>query len=331
MTERKTDPDRAALLEEKQFSERLIDCLPGTFYLYDSDLRLRRWNKNLEAASGYTAEELSGMNLRDWCRPEERERVLFAAKHLLEEGDAIDFLEMEMRRKDGSGTPYLVSGAHVDSPTGPMLVGVGIDIAARVKAERALAASECNYRELFDATNDALVIHDESGCLLDVNARACAMFGIEPSQVQHLSVNDLSLGEPPYSQSEALTKLRQAMNEGPQVFDWRSRRADGSLFWSEVALRTFHFGDSRELRVIASVRDITERKLADLENQGGCHRKQHERPVPGGALPRASEPSRGDPGRRRTLAVLFESRRPSTAASGGRHRAQREATGATRE
>jgi PAS domain S-box-containing protein len=262
MSERKRAYER--LLQEKHFSERFIDSLPGVFYLYDSNLRLARWNKNQEEVLGYGPDELRGMKMEDLAvAGESRERVLAAALRVLSQGGAPVTVELELRRKDGSAVPHLCSGARIDSPSGPMLVGVGIDITARKTAEKELAASERNYRELFDSTNDALFIHDESGRVLDVNERACVLFGFERSMANRLTIGDLSGGEPPYTQRDALEKIRRAGQEGPQVFDWRSRRRDGTLFWSEVALRAFELGGER--RLIASVRDITERKLAGLE------------------------------------------------------------------
>jgi PAS domain S-box-containing protein len=255
----------AALLQEKQFSERLIDALPGTFYLYDSQLRLRRWNKNHETQMGYSAEELRGKRMEDLPATEEdRSKILAAAQRLLRHGE-LEMLETSLLHKDGSAVPYLVSGACIDSPGGRMILGIGLNISPRVRAEKALAASERNYRELFNATNEGIFIHDDAGHVLDVNDRGCAMFGFTVEEARRSILVELSPGEPPYTQRDAIEQFRRSISEGPQVFDWRSRRSDGSAFWSEIALRAFRVHD--EVRVIASVRDVTDRKRAGLERE----------------------------------------------------------------
>jgi PAS domain S-box-containing protein len=255
----------AALLQEKQFSERLIDSVPGTFYLYDQQFGLRRWNKNHETQMGYTAEELRGRKMGDFVPTEDlRDQVLATTRHLMEHG-GVETLETRLLHKDGSVVPYLVSGVRIDSPDGPMVLGVGLNISARVRAEKALAASERNYRELFNATHDGIFIHDDAGRVLDVNERGCVMFGFDASEACRSPLVELSPGEPPYSQRDAIEKLRLAIAEGPQVFDWQSRRLDGTVFWSGIALRAFRI--EGEVRVIASVRDVTERKLAGLERE----------------------------------------------------------------
>jgi PAS domain S-box-containing protein len=256
----------AAVLQEKQFSDRLIDSLPGTFYVYDAQCRLRRWNKNHETLTGYTAEELQGKWMGDFASTdEEREQVLATARRVLEHGKVEMAEPLPLVHKDGSVVPYLVSAVHIDSPGGPMILGIGLDISSRVRVEKALAASERNYRELFDATHDGIFIHDDTGRVLDVNERGRAMFGFAVSEPHRPPLVELSPGEPPYSQRDATDKFHRAITEGPQVFDWQSRRADGTAFWSEIALRAFRVDG--DVRVIASVRDVTERKRAAFERE----------------------------------------------------------------
>jgi PAS domain S-box-containing protein len=254
----------AAVLEEKQFSERLIDSLPGTFYLYDAQFRLRRWNKNHETLTGYTAEELVGKWVGDFAATEEeREQVLATVRQVLRQGKVETAEPLWLLHKNGTLIPYLVSAVRIESPGGPMILGVGLDISPLVRAEKSLAASERNYRELFNATHDGIFIHDDTGRVLDINERGCTMFGFSASEARHPPLVELSPGEPPYSQRDAIEKLHRAISEGPQVFDWQSRRADGTAFWSEIALRAFRVDG--EVRVIASVRDVTDRKRAGFE------------------------------------------------------------------
>jgi PAS domain S-box-containing protein len=124
-----------------------------------------------------------------------------------------------------------------------------------------LAAGELTYRAIFNATSDGLVIHDVGGRVIDVNERVCAMFRCDRTAALRLSVADMSLGTSPYSQIEATAKFELTMSQGPQVFVWRSKRCDGELFWSEVAMRVDDIAG--EKRVIASIRDISLRVQAE--------------------------------------------------------------------
>ncbi len=118
-----------------------------------------------------------------------------------------------------------------------------------------------DYLAVFNATSDALVVHDPAGRMLEVNDRACALFGYDRATLLQLTTHELSQGAPPYTGVEAAERVRRALTEGPQVFEWRIRRADGTLRWVEVSLRAGSVGGAPQ--VIAALRDITERREAD--------------------------------------------------------------------
>lgn len=120
------------------------------------------------------------------------------------------------------------------------------------------------YREIFDAANDAIFVHDmETGAILHVNRKFEEMYGYTCQEALGLSVEDLSLGEPPYDQDHAVELVRRAAEGEPQLFEWRAKRKDGSLFWVEVNLKRARIAGHD--RVLALVRDVDDRKLAEEE------------------------------------------------------------------
>ena len=137
------------------------------------------------------------------------------------------------------------------------------DISERKRAEEELRQSEQDYREIFNSANDAVFIHDaETGAILDVNDTMLTMYGVSGKHaVITRHPKDLSLGESPYSLTEAAEWMQKAIQEGPQVFNWHARKHNGQLFWVEVALKSVTINGRG--RVLAVVRDITERKRAE--------------------------------------------------------------------
>ncbi|MGW8312734.1 MAG: ATP-binding protein [Desulfuromonadales bacterium] len=144
------------------------------------------------------------------------------------------------------------------------LLGVMIDITAQKQLLDELSHSEQNYREIFNLTSDALFIHDaESGQTLDVNQAMLNMYNCTYEEALAGGVEAFSLGASPYSIKEAKQKLREAREKGSCFFEWRSCKASGEQFWTEVNLRSALIGD--QPRVIAAVRDISERKASENE------------------------------------------------------------------
>jgi len=128
--------------------------------------------------------------------------------------------------------------------------------------EEALAASEANYRAIFEASEDAIFLHDyDSGAILDVNPKACSTYGYSREEMRRLRVGELSGNEPPYTHEEALRLIGEVRaGRGPLRFEWRRRNKDGSLHWDEVTLKKVDIAGRPY--VMAMTRQITERKSA---------------------------------------------------------------------
>lgn len=114
-------------------------------------------------------------------------------------------------------------------------------------------------KAIFNAINDAVFIqHGETGELLAVNLAMCEMYGYTEEEALSLTIGDLSSGEAPYTQSDALKILQIITYENPQRFDWLAKRKNGELFWVEVHIRKTRIGEKDYYVVI--VRDIDEHK-----------------------------------------------------------------------
>ena len=131
------------------------------------------------------------------------------------------------------------------------------------QALSSLQKSERRYREIFNTTTEAIFIHAvPDGQLLHVNESMLHMYGYA-SEEEALSENtdDMNVNEPPYSSLDAREKMRKALEEGPQVFEWLAKKKTGELFWAEVSLRSSQIGG--ESQILSVVRDISERKQAE--------------------------------------------------------------------
>ncbi|MDY0356210.1 MAG: PAS domain S-box protein [Sedimentisphaerales bacterium] len=129
---------------------------------------------------------------------------------------------------------------------------------ARLRAEEALLASERNYREIFDAANEAILVHDPvTAEILDVNQTGLDMFGYSHEQLQRMGV--AGLWAEPRADSEEVIRgwFTRVAREGPQVFECLCKSRDGRCFWVEVNLKQARIGGHD--RVVAVGRDVTER------------------------------------------------------------------------
>lgn len=143
-----------------------------------------------------------------------------------------------------------------------IIAALVVNILQWKKAQAYLAASEESYRSIFNAANDPIIVLDAlTGRIQDVNDAMLKQFGVTYEKALNLTIGEMSDVESGFGEKKAREMLGLALENGRHVFEWRSRRKDGSTFWSEVALR--YTAIRGEPRILALVRDITERKQAD--------------------------------------------------------------------
>src|SRR5690606_15272798 len=132
----------------------------------------------------------------------------------------------------------------------------------RRRAEDALRLSEASYRAMFDASEDAILVHDwDTGAIVDVNPKACSAYGFPADEMLGLLPAQLSSGVPPYTEETTVGLIERAKAGIPITVEWHRRNRDGSLHWDEVHIKPAEIAGKR--RVLAFTREITERKLAE--------------------------------------------------------------------
>ena len=127
-------------------------------------------------------------------------------------------------------------------------------------------AAGMDWSEALDSIGDAILVHElASGRVLHANAGACRMFGYDLGMLRRRTFGELGAGTPPHGEADAHRWFERAGAEGPQLFEWLARAADGRCFWTEVGL---HIGPGIAAdRCFATVRDISRRKALAEERE----------------------------------------------------------------
>ncbi len=154
------------------------------------------------------------------------------------------------------------------------LSGYAQDITEQKRVEDALQESERKYREIFNATADAILIRDaETWAIVDVNQPMLELFGYaSKAEACSLESGSLSAGTPNYTQADVTPYIQQALSGKTPSFEWLSRKKSGELFWSDITIRSSEIGG--QARVLVTIRDISERKRVEeaLRESEASHR-----------------------------------------------------------
>ena len=145
------EQSRAELLREKDFSDAVINNLPGIFYILDTQGCLTRWNKNFGNVLGYADEELPQFNVLNVV--DEQAKISAAAKiqEVFTTGQAAT--EVPLLTKNGDIIPFYLTGFRLSRGDETYLVGVGLDLSAQKQAE---AERERLQKEIIEAQQRTL-------------------------------------------------------------------------------------------------------------------------------------------------------------------------------
>lgn len=164
----------AALRAENYALATAIDSLPLAVSVLDRRGRVLQWNDAAAQGFGWARQEVLGRPYP--LVPSERwEEHLQRLAGVLR-GGSLDGLEAVRRRRDGTDVSVAVWAAALegdeggDGPAGRVLE-VLVDISKQRRAQQ-------DYRQLFERAFDAIVVFEpDSEQVLDVNARACELYG----------------------------------------------------------------------------------------------------------------------------------------------------------
>src|SRR5436190_2459312 len=176
--------------------------------------------------------------------------------------------EWRARRMDGTEFPVEVLLTAIETDENPLMATVCRDITERKGSEAALRESEQKFRQLFEASCDAIQILDPAERrMIDCNAATVRMVGGgDKTWLLQQPVDSPSPERQPdgrLSKDAGRTWAERALTIGPQRFEWLGKRHNREEFPTEVLLTPFRL-DGRQLLVSVS-REISERKKSERE------------------------------------------------------------------
>jgi len=124
-------------LNAKNFNNKLINNLPGIFYLYekiDNKFFLKKWNKNYTTDLGYPDDEILNMQPDQFFTKKEFKKAEKAIQQIFTTGSTQ--VEIYTTHKNGKQIPYFYQGYHFEDKGKTYFMGVGIDISSRYALEK---------------------------------------------------------------------------------------------------------------------------------------------------------------------------------------------------
>jgi PAS domain S-box-containing protein len=263
--ERDAERNRAGqrLRDEKQFSDTMIESMPGVFYFYDDTGRFLRWNRNFETVTGYSGEEIARMHPRDFFAPDVQPLLERRIAEVFTAGESS--VEAPFLAKDGTATPYFFTGRRVEFEGRRCLVGVGIDTSRLHRVEQRLVESERKYRELVENANSIILRWNVEGRITFMNDYGLRFFGYTAEEIVGRHVTG-TIVPPTDSAGQDLARLIDAVSAAPEAYEQNVNeniRRNGDRVWIAWTNRIVRDAAGRPVEFLSIGSDITERRRSD--------------------------------------------------------------------
>ncbi len=243
----------------------LLEAAPDAMVVVNQRGEIVLLNVRAEEQFGYRRDELLGQAVKNIIPEGFAERLI--ADGLRSAADALaqqigTGIELMGRRRNGSGFPIEIMLSPLESSEGILVTAAIRDITQRKAAEKHLVEMEAQYRGLLEAAPDAMVVVNQSGDIVLLNARAEEQFGYIRDELLGQRVETII----PEGFSERLVAdgLRSAAEALAQQIgmgiELTGRRKDGRGFPIEIMLSPLDGAGG--ILVTAAIRDISVRNEA---------------------------------------------------------------------
>ncbi|MCP4020688.1 MAG: PAS domain S-box protein [Desulfobacteraceae bacterium] len=246
-----------ALLESEKKYRTLVENTPDLLYRTNMDGVIIYISPSLRNLTGYSVEEVIGMDMAQeiYLVPEERKVFL---KQLMETGVVQNF-EAQLKRKDGT-IWWASTNAHFYTDENGKTSGVeGVtrDITNQKQVETALRESEEKFRLAFMTSPDSVSINRLSdGKYIDVNNGYFQIIGYSREEVLNKTSTEMDIWLNKKKRASFVAELKK--NGSINNLEGRFKRKDGSIRYGLISASLIKI--DQEAVVLTIIRDVTEQK-----------------------------------------------------------------------
>jgi PAS domain S-box-containing protein len=203
---------------------------------------------------GYTCAEAFGRHGTEWMVPEDRERVKNNMVSGYEEPYQVTAL-----RKNGTTFPCEIQGKRITYRGRPIRITALSDITDRRRAEKELLKSEERYRRIFENLQDVYYEDGIDGTILEVSPSIEKFSLYKRKELIGKSLFDI------YTDPNERDEFIKLILDKGMVNDYEINLKDKDGSQHPCSITTLLMRDSQgtPVRLIGSMRDISERKRAE--------------------------------------------------------------------
>jgi PAS domain S-box-containing protein len=243
----------------------LLDSMPDLIFYKDINGVYLGCNPAFAQQMGYAQEEITGHTDYELCALEKAEFYhkvdleilqIMKTKNLEE---TIVLPDGRIQIIDTLKTPYLANDGSLIG-----ILGISRDITERKMAEQSIMESEKKFHTIFDSANVGITMTGKNGEFLIFNNAWLEMIGYSPDELLKLTFLDITYIEDMEMNQGLFAELKTGARKNLR-FEKRYIRKDNTLIWVDISVSPVQIIDNQVISYISVVKDITERKMDEIE------------------------------------------------------------------
>jgi PAS domain S-box-containing protein len=250
------------LVKKEKRYRAIVESSTDAVVIFDRNGKPTYATPSVESILGYTDKEVMQMNIFSLAHPNDLDDIAEVMKKALANpGTPIQGHTAQLLHKDGSFRwieATITNMLHDSAING--IIDNFRDITERKEAELSIKESEEKYRSFFENSMDGILLTVSDGVVLAANPAACAIFGMSEAEICAAG----RFGLVDKSDPRVAAGIEERQNAGKAKIEVTLIRKNGEYFPGELS-SVIYTTSMGELRSLMIVRDISERKFAEVK------------------------------------------------------------------
>lgn len=242
--------------EERDYFLQLINSIPVALIVLGSQGLINTVNRSAQTLLGYSEEDFARLSLENLLQEEKLIKTIREHKN-------ISSIETDLTLKNGNSVSVIFSSSIITDEAGEVkwIILTAVDNTLRKKAKEKIAEIAKDWQTTFDATKEMISIQSSDYSIINVNKCFAQSLNLPAKELigkKCYEVMHRTQGPPPFC------ILKQGLNkpEGETTEYY-----DDQMGHLEISVYPIIEDDNSVKRVIHIIRDINERKRAEVERE----------------------------------------------------------------
>ncbi len=259
----------------------ILESIEDGYFEVDLAGNMTFFNSALCRMTGYSPEELHGMNNRDYTEPATAKRMYEIFNRIYRTGIPSKVTDYVVIKKDGTKCMVELSTSLMRDSEGNAIgfCGIARDVTERERMKQELKEREEKYLTILQSIEDGYYEVDISGNMFFFNDSMCRIVGYSPEELKGMNNRTFMSQDTAKTVYQTFNQVYRT-GEPTKALGWELVRKDGQKRYVETSVSLIRNKEGEPAGFRGIARDITEQKALEKARERIINHLSHELGTP---------------------------------------------------